>query len=1656
MENNLRRHITSLQLFEQMGFDFSEVVIVPEGNLSCIGEGDPLYYTGGGSGGLTQEQINAIAAVIEALLNAQNASNGAAGNLATLNSLYASLSNLQSAFADLKGQVSSAITTINSSLALVSGYLQRGKALGPQALEMIERQVAVAILQRGLAEMDNKNGQGSTAGDPVLIASGFESYKVEDLNYKALNDLITISRHFRSNQTDLKSSFGRSWFFNYDTNIVAGRKPLIKERENLTEDLRQQAEQLANLAATAATAALDALDAARNAAAAAQVQANEIAGVSNSINSLSATIAGQAASAGSAAQTAAQQAGVAGTSETESQANEAQSAASSAQSAADQASASAGEAAAIASSSNAAALAAAADVAQGEQTTNVINQKKGDVEVILAERTSDAATAADEARQEEAAYPLDPFPLDQSVYFGPGFVKVFTEEGSPILYEEQEEGHYLPVTDKGSYTDEIKEMEGGFRLVSKHGGVREFLHNGRGISLLTRNIDTNNNITEFVRSDDRLTEIIDSVGRKTTLAYNEDGFIGEITDPQGNVHGYTYENDKLIGYTDPMGYNWGYTYDEQARMIGRSDPQNNVYRYSYDENDRVVRETDKEGFEFLYSYNPEERVTRVTDRRGLTTRHYYHENNRLERTLFPDGSEIAYAYDGRNNIVTVRDENGKISAFNYNAKNDVTVAINALGERTELSYEPTFNKVATITDPLGRTRSFSYDNRGNLTTITHPDGSSRTIGYNDLGLPAAVTDENSNTTTLDYTAYGQLAEITNPDGTKRSLTSDILNRITSVTDELGATTSFTYNPLGSMVHSVDPLGAETKFIYDELQHKIQAINALGNATSYEYSRRGNLLRETDPLGNAASYVYDGNENMIGKTFPNNTGIDFAYDQRNRLVQELTVPGNLETLHTYDAKGQKIAVRDANGNTTAFSYDAVGRPTGKTDATGALTSGNYDAAGNLVQITDGNGNPIHYSYDVRNRMISQSNALGNTTAYKLDTIGNLLTKHNPDGTAINFLYDSRNQLTTVRFPDAPEKIYTYDAAGRMIRMANETTAETREYDARGRLLTTIDSYTGRIDYDYDPLGNRIRMIDPDNGVFTYAYDAKNRLTGFTDPEGKTTSYTFDVMGRVTSTALPNNTETVSEYDTDNRLARMITTSAKDGQLASFAYTYDAVGNKLTMTEEDGGLTSYQYDAAYRLTHVEYPQRVGQIATTPKNNCTDKGKGKKNGHHKTEDPLPASVSYVYDAAGNRINEIVDNRTIDYHYNAANQLLQAGDIRYSYDDNGNRVSKQDQDGLSRYRYTPDNFLAGFDNPQGESTEYGYDAMNRRVFKAAGEKEVTSYLYDGLEVLQEISGENSQKIAAYYRANGRIVTRQEYNVSQGNDNYQHRPEDRQLFYAYDGLGSVVALSNHQGKEKTRYHYDAFGKVIDGDLSENQYTFTGRQLDPESGLYHFHFRHYDAEAGVWTTPDPIGVLGGVNLYGYANSNPVNVIDPFGLWGAGGAGGENSLGGGGEASNSLGSTSSSGGSETSAGSYLSAHKDELAKDLFGEIDFGVDLPDDLSSELDNVDCDTSNFWGDVWGNYQETNNVIGLGRMGLTTALGGFFAKTYGGYSLGQYAFGGVAKHLGTHIGTIGLVAKTTTLNAALIQGSFQAGIFAGSIINVAAERLMNNEKCKK
>ena len=63
----------------------------------------------------------------------------------------------------------------------------------------------------------------------------------------------------------------------------------------------------------------------------------------------------------------------------------------------------------------------------------------------------------------------------------------------------------------------------------------------------------------------------------------------------------------------------------------------------------------------------------------------------------------------------------------------------------------------------------------------------------------------------------------------------------------------------------------------------------------------------------------------------------------------------------------------------------------------------------------------------------------------------------------------------------------------------------------------------------------------------------------------------------------------------------------------------------------------------------------------------------------------------------------------------------------------------------------------------------------------------------------------------------------------------------------------------------------------EQNLRFPGQYLDRESGLHYNYFRTYDPSIGRYTQSDPVGLEGGLNVYGYVLQNPMKYVDPFGL-----------------------------------------------------------------------------------------------------------------------------------------------------------------------------------
>ena len=100
--------------------------------------------------------------------------------------------------------------------------------------------------------------------------------------------------------------------------------------------------------------------------------------------------------------------------------------------------------------------------------------------------------------------------------------------------------------------------------------------------------------------------------------------------------------------------------------------------------------------------------------------------------------------------------------------------------------------------------------------------------------------------------------------------------------------------------------------------------------------------------------------------------------------------------------------------------------------------------------------------------------------------------------------------------------------------------------------------------------------------------------------------------------------------------------------------------------------------------------------------------------------------------------------------------------------------------------------------------------------------------------------------------------------------------YYHFDGLGSVIALSDENGDIVERYSYNVFGEPNRVSSVGNPYLFTGRRYGSGTGLYYYRARYYNPHIGRFMQPDPIAYKAGLN-YTYVDNDPINSKDPFGL-----------------------------------------------------------------------------------------------------------------------------------------------------------------------------------
>jgi RHS repeat-associated protein len=111
--------------------------------------------------------------------------------------------------------------------------------------------------------------------------------------------------------------------------------------------------------------------------------------------------------------------------------------------------------------------------------------------------------------------------------------------------------------------------------------------------------------------------------------------------------------------------------------------------------------------------------------------------------------------------------------------------------------------------------------------------------------------------------------------------------------------------------------------------------------------------------------------------------------------------------------------------------------------------------------------------------------------------------------------------------------------------------------------------------------------------------------------------------------------------------------------------------------------------------------------------------------------------------------------------------------------------------------------------------------------------------------------------------------------------PGGQSYTYHYDGTGSTIAMTDSSGNIVNEYAYDEFGNIVgNSETVSNPFKYVGQYgvMDEGNGFYYMRARYYDPQNGRFISEDPIGLGGGINQFAYASDNPVNRIDPHGLF----------------------------------------------------------------------------------------------------------------------------------------------------------------------------------
>ena len=780
-----------------------------------------------------------------------------------------------------------------------------------------------------------------------------------------------------------------------------------------------------------------------------------------------------------------------------------------------------------------------------------------------------------------------------------------------------------------------------------------------------------------------------------------------------------------------------------------------LVQYKYDANGNLAKVTRKgtdgisratSDFVWQYKYDPDE-----PDTVPLDTRHL------LKEAVDPNNNSTFYDYElGQVGTPTlaVRRPEGVAHRFNYGYENGQIVdAAVTDGRSNATAYKLRDGYVTEIRAPRGATTSVQFNAEGLKMRETDPEGMSTDYGYDARGNLVSRRMSGGSAASATSAVYDQtfgrpLSE-TDANGHTTRYTLDGAGNVTSIALPTGKTVSMTYAGNGDLIRTTDEQGLTTQTSYDDYGNPVSVTREAGpNVTvtsTGQYDVRSRPRSTTDSVRAHTSKTYDALDRVVEDVVNDPTGI-----------REGTA-----TTYTYRAGGEVTGVNVAGGTqsyTGAYTVDGLGRVTALDETFGLAgsftTARSYDGNSNLLSETDRRGVTTTYEYDDLNfkTRTTVSGPFGPpvVTSEAPNLVGNVLSFTDMYAQQTTFIYDGLHREVSRLYPGG----YT----------------EFKSLDPNGNLLTFTDR-KGRTTF--------------------FAYDAVNRLTMRRDPGGRVENWNYadDTSDTVTLTKTPQGLVVITRTDA---LGRPL---GKDYKVNGVNYrtTYTYSGRDCEIKDARGFVTKKTHSAfgdvgSVEVSDADYLEKMLYAAFGHLRYRRD-ANGRES--HFTIDSLNRvqSASYAdgfgeswgYDGAGN-VTQHTDRRGVSssmtYDNISRPRTRTVGRVPV--------LSIEYADSAGTETHTDGNGHAGV---------YRYDGLRRLVSYTNAELKTKSFVYDGIDMLQE--SDFKQKFINYaYDAVGRVTQ------------VIDRAGQATLVTHSDVGGYARKVTDRRGNSGTETH-DALGRLL-------------------------------------------------------------------------------------------------------------------------------------------------------------------------------------------------------------------------------------------------------